>query len=107
MILLKILLLDKIGNNYDIAKRLSDYSIDNIEYEKDYKAKLTKNDYIIVFSDSDIGGIPKTPKIILITSNKNSNFIWKFIKSCNCVDIIYGKLDRNYIANRIYDEVKA
>lgn len=90
-------------------KYMSNQIIDNIlniEQKENCQFKSTKNDFTILFNALDISGLSKSSQIILVTENKDSKFIWDFINTYNCVDIIDSTLDRNYIIKRISDDIK-
>ena len=102
---MRVFLVDKYGKNYDLVKRLNENGIENIEVREDCKAKTTKNDFIILIDNFECDGLSKNSKIVMITKNKDSKIIWKFINTYNCVDIIDESLDRDYIVNRIISNI--
>ncbi len=102
---MKLFLIDKYGKNYDIVKSLENKGIENIEVKENCKLRATKNDVIVLLEDSDIEEIPKTPSVILVTKKKNVKFIWSFINTCHCIDVIDANMARDYIINRIAERI--
>ncbi len=98
---MKIFLVDKYNNNYDLVKKLNEKGFDSIEIKTDCKMRTTKSDLIILIDNGEYDGLTKNSGIVLVTRNKDSRFIWNFIHTYNCVDVIDDNLDREYIATRI------
>lgn len=102
---MKLFLIDKYGKNYDMVKSLEKKGIENIEVKDNCKLRATKNDILVLLEDSDLEEIPKTTNIILVTKNKNVKFIWNFINTYHCIDVIDANMDRDYVVNRIAQRV--
>ena len=98
---MKIFLIDKYGKYYDLVKKLHKNGIANIEVKNDCNIRLTKNDFVIYVDDNESIEISKTPSIIILTDNKEPNYIWNIANKYNCNDIIDINLDVDYIAKRI------
>ena len=98
---MKVFLIDRYGKNYDIVKSLEEKGFTNIEVKETAKVRTTKNDVLVLLEDANLEEIPKTASVILITKNKNVKFIWKFIQTYHCLDIIDANMDRDYIVRRI------
>lgn len=99
---MRIYLIDKYGKHFDIIKKLQERGIENIESKTSVKIRSTKNDMIILLDDGDTEGLSKTSKIVWVTTTKNVRNIWKFINEYNCIDIIDGNMDRDYIIGRLF-----
>ena len=103
---MRIFLIDRYKNSYDIAKKLKENGIENIDIKEECKFKTTKNDIIILMDNSDYEGLSKTSMIILITKNKDAKFIWWFINTYNCIDVIDIGNDRSIILDRLIKRTK-
>lgn len=98
---MKLFMIDDFGKNLDIVKKLNEKGIENIDIKKDANIKATKNDIIMLIDGDNIKELPKTPKVILITKNKDKRFVWSFANKYNCIDIIDSAMNRDYIVSRI------
>ncbi len=94
----------KHGKNLIIKKSIEKAGIENIEVKENLKFRINKSDVVIVVEPKEeISEYKKINNLIVITSNKEKNKVYRMSELLNTMDIIYNDSKKyDYIGNRIY-----